>query len=113
MLFSRSKSLDPNDAAAAMTRGELQLIDVREPAEVREARAKGAMHIPLGQLTSKLDELDRHRPVAYLCRSGSRSAIPTRTASKAGFDAANVTGGLTAWARAGLPLNSQQRRGAR
>jgi rhodanese-related sulfurtransferase len=113
MLFSRSKSLDPNDAAAAMTRGELQLIDVREPAEVREARVKGAKHIPLGQLTSKLDEIDRHRPVAFLCRSGSRSAIATRTAAKAGFDAANVKGGVMAWARAGLPVSPSAKGGAR
>jgi rhodanese-related sulfurtransferase len=112
-MFSRPKSLDPNDAAAAMTRGELQLIDVREAGEVAEARVKGAKDIPLGQPTSKLDEIDRHHPVAFLCRSGSRSAIATRTAAKAGFDAANVKGGLMASARAGLPLSSQPRRGVR
>ena len=40
MLFSRSKSLTPSDAAAASARGELQLIDVREPAEVSEVRSR-------------------------------------------------------------------------
>jgi rhodanese-related sulfurtransferase len=103
MLFSRSKSLTPSDAAAALARGELQLIDVREPSEVSEARVKGARHIPLGQLPAKLGELDRERPVAFLCRSGSRSAIATRTATKAGLDAANVKGGVVGWERAGLP----------
>ena len=62
MLFSRSKSLTPTDAAAAMARGELQLIDVREPSELNEARFKGARHIPLGQLSAKLGELDRDPP---------------------------------------------------
>ncbi|MGB0095131.1 MAG: rhodanese-like domain-containing protein [Solirubrobacteraceae bacterium] len=104
MLFSRSKSLTPSDAAAALARGELQLIDVREPAELGEARIKGARHIPLGQLAAKLGELDRDRPVAFLCRSGSRSATATRSATKAGLDAANVKGGVIAWERAGLPL---------
>ena len=113
MLFSRSKSLTPNDAAAALARGELQLIDVREPAELSEARIKGARHIPLGQLPAKLGELDRDRPVAFLCRSGSRSAIATRSATKAGLDAANVKGGITAWTRAGLPLSSDQSRRGR
>jgi len=68
---------------------------------------KGAVHIPLDQLSTRLDELDRDRPVAFMCRSGSRSAIATRTASKAGLDAANVKGGLIAWQRAGLPINSK------
>ena len=108
MLFSRSKSLTPTDAAAAMARGELQLIDVREPSELSDSRIKGARHIPLGQLSSKLGELDRDRPVAFLCRSGSRSAIATRSATKAGLDAANIKGGIGAWTRAGLPLSSTQ-----
>ena len=108
MLFSRSKSLTPSDAAAALARGELQLIDVREPSELNEARVKGARHIPLGQLPAKLGDLDRDRPVAFLCRSGSRSAIATRSATKAGLDAANVKGGITAWARAGLPTSAKQ-----
>lgn len=113
MLFSRSKSLTPSDAAAASARGELQLIDVREPAEVSEVRVKGARHIPLGQLHSKLAEIDRDRPVAFLCRSGSRSAIATRSATKAGLDAANVRGGITAWERAGLPTSAKQPRRGR
>ncbi len=111
MLFSRSKSLTPSDAAAAVARGELQLIDVREPSELTEARIKGARHIPLGQLSAHLAEIERDRPVAFLCRLGSRSAIATRSAAKAGLDAANVKGGMTAWARAGLPTSKQSRRG--
>ena len=108
MLFTRSKSLTPTDAAAAMARGELQLIDVREAAELSGARIDGARHIPLRQLSAKLGELDRDRPVAFLCRSGSRSAIATRSATKAGLDAANIKGGIGAWTRAGLPLSSTQ-----
>jgi rhodanese-related sulfurtransferase len=107
ILFSRSKSLTPSDAAA-LARGELQLIDVREPSELSETRVKGARHIPLAQLPAKLGELDRDRPVAFVCRSGSRSAIATRSATEAGLDAANVKGGIAAWARAGLPLTSGQ-----
>ena len=113
MLFSRSKSLTPSDAAAALARGELQLIDVREPSELNEARVNGARHIPLGQLAAELGELDRDRPVAFICRSGSRSAIATRSATKAGLDAANVKGGITAWTRAGLPTSSKRSRRGR
>jgi rhodanese-related sulfurtransferase len=104
-LFRRSKSLTPAEAAARHQRGELQLVDVREHAELAEASVPGATHIPLGQLAARLDELDS-RPVAFVCRSGSRSALATRAAARAGLDATNVRGGLIAWARAGLPLTS-------
>jgi rhodanese-related sulfurtransferase len=106
MLFRRSKSLPPKEAAAALERGELQLVDVRETAELAEARVEGATHIPLAKLPARLGELDPARPVAFLCRSGSRSAIATRAATRAGLDAANVRGGVVAWSRAGLALIS-------
>ena len=104
MLFRRTSSLTPDEAAAALRRGELQLVDVREPRELAEVRVEGARHIPLAQLPARLGELDRGRPVAFLCRSGSRSAIATRAAARAGLDAANVRGGIAAWTRAGVPL---------
>jgi rhodanese-related sulfurtransferase len=104
MLFRRSNSLTPAEAAAAMRRGDLQLVDVRQPAELTRGRVTGARHIPLSQLSSRLGELDHNRPVAFLCHSGARSALATRKAAKAGLDAANVKGGVMGWSRAGLPL---------
>jgi rhodanese-related sulfurtransferase len=104
MFFRRSKSLTPVEAMAAVQRGELQLVDVRQPAELSHGRIVGARQIPLGQLSSRLGELDRSRPVAFLCHSGARSAFATRKAAKAGLDAANIRGGVMAWSRAGLPL---------
>ena len=104
MLLRRSPALTPDQAAEALARGELQLVDVREARELADARVIGAAHIPLGQLVVRLGELDRRRPVAFLCRSGSRSAAATRIATKAGLNASNVRGGVMAWKRAGLPL---------
>lgn len=104
MIFGRMRSLSVADAAAAHGSNELQLVDVRERAELANARIDGALHIPLAQLSSRLGELDSGRPVAFLCHSGSRSAHATRLAKKAGFDAANVRGGMIAWSRAALPL---------
>jgi rhodanese-related sulfurtransferase len=112
MLLRRMHTVTAADAADALRRGELQLVDVREAAEVAEARVDGATHIPLGELPRRLAELDLTRPVAFLCRSGSRSGVATRMAAKAGFEAANIRGGIIAWARAGLPLASGDRRGA-
>jgi rhodanese-related sulfurtransferase len=111
MLFRRTNSLTPREAAAALGRGELELVDVREDAELVEVRVAGATHIPLAQLPTRLGELHGRGRVAFLCRSGARSAIATRAAAKAGLDAANVRGGVVAWARAGLPLSSQAEEG--
>ena len=112
MLFRRTNSLAPEQAAVALDRGELQLVDVREPVELAAARVDGARHIPLAQVPARLGELDRGRPVAFICRSGSRSAVATRAAAKAGLEAANVRGGLVAWTRAGLPLTETAGGGA-
>lgn len=107
--LARAKHLTPAEASDGLRRGELQLVDVREHAELSQGRVAGAKHIPLAQLSQRLHELDHSRPVAFLCRSGSRSALATRKAAKAGLDAANVRGGLLAWSRAGLPLSSSSR----
>jgi rhodanese-related sulfurtransferase len=106
MLLRGTNTLAPRDAAAALQRGDLQLVDVRETAELAAVRVPGAMNIPLRTLPLRLGELNRGRPVAFLCRSGIRGAIAARAAAKAGLDAANVRGGVIAWSRAGLPLIS-------
>jgi len=112
MLFRRSPSLSAHEAAAAMGRGELQLVDVREHAELLRGRVDGSKHIPLGELRHRLSELDRHRKVGFLCHSGSRSGVATKLALDAGIDAVNVKGGVIAWSRASLPLTAGKRRGA-
>src|SRR5579875_1725494 len=99
MLFSRKRSITPEQAAAAAAKGELLLVDVREPEQLR-----GAVNIPLCQLRARLDEVQRAGRVAFLCHSGARSARAAAIAARAGYDAVNVRGGMIAWRRAGLPL---------
>ena len=110
MFFQRKSSITPEQAAQRLAAGELLLIDVREPAEVREGGVAGAANIPLGQLGARVREIDRGRPVAFICRSGARSATATRTVLDAGYDAFNVKGGVIAWERAGLPLSRKELR---
>ncbi len=72
-----------------------QLIDVREPSEVAEGTLPGAINIPLGDLGSRLDELDTSRRVVTLCRSGGRSTIAAEELTEAGFgDVVNLEGGM-------------------
>ena len=104
MFFARKPSITPEQAAAAVARRELVLVDVREPAELRGGRVRGAVNIPLGQLRARVHELERGRQLGFLCHSGARSSRATGIALKAGYDAVNVRGGVIAWTRAGLPL---------
>jgi rhodanese-related sulfurtransferase len=91
--------------AELLERGEVQLVDVREPHEWEEGRIAGASHIELERLAGRAAEIDRDRPVVFQCRLGARSAMATAAFRAAGWEAYNLTGGLQAWVEAGLPLD--------
>ena len=83
--------------------GAAQILDVREPDEFIGplGHIRGAILIPLGQLSARVAELDKARPVVAVCRSGARSAHATNMLRQAGFSRiANLAGGMLAW-RAG------------
>ncbi|MGH3801487.1 MAG: rhodanese-like domain-containing protein [Pseudonocardiaceae bacterium] len=83
------------------------LLDVRENDEWAAGHAPGAVHVPMGQVPQRLDELATtfpDRPVHVVCRSGTRSARVTTYLVQAGWDAVNVDGGMRAWAAAGRPM---------
>ncbi len=74
------------------------LLDVREPFEFELARIEGANLIPLGQLPTRVDELDREKEILVLCHTGMRSARAAEFLLAAGFTkVANVAGGIDAW----------------
>lgn len=86
------------------------LVDVREPDEFRSGYIKGAKHIPLGSLSTKLDELKQHegRQILLYCRSGNRSSAAANTLVKAGFtDVGHLAGGITAWQSENFPVTKK------
>jgi rhodanese-related sulfurtransferase len=95
----------PQQVAELHERGEIQLIDVRQPEEHEAGRIAGDRLIELARLGAVLDTIDRERPVVFYCRSGARSAMATEAFRGAGFDAHNMLGGLLDWHAAGLPLD--------
>jgi rhodanese-related sulfurtransferase len=83
------------------------LLDVRENNEWAAGHAPDAVHVPMGQVVARLDEIATtlaDRPVHVVCRSGGRSARVTAYLRQAGWDAVNVDGGMRAWAAAGRPM---------
>ncbi len=87
--------------------GKVQVLDVREPAEYNGplGHIRGAILIPLGELTGRATELARERPVVAVCRSGARSAQATVILQQAGLkDAANLAGGMLRWRAEGYSV---------
>ena len=75
------------------------LVDVREPFEWDICHLDKAKLIPLGQLASRMSELDSADEIVIHCKSGMRSAKAVRLLQEAGFSKLhNVEGGITAWA---------------
>lgn len=74
------------------------LLDVRESWELDISRLDGAVHIPMGQVPDRLDEIPRDREVVVLCRSGGRSAQVCRFLQQQGYaQVRNLAGGILAW----------------
>ncbi len=64
------------------------------------------MHIPLGELDRRVNELDRNRPIVTVCRSGGRAGKAAEFLSGAGLNAQVMDGGMTQWAKDKLPFTS-------
>jgi adenylyltransferase/sulfurtransferase len=77
---------------------DLLLLDVREPQEHQICAIPGSTLIPLGDLPSRLAELEGRQDIVVHCKSGVRSAKAVKLLREAGFDdAANLKGGILAW----------------
>jgi DMSO/TMAO reductase YedYZ molybdopterin-dependent catalytic subunit/rhodanese-related sulfurtransferase/glyoxylase-like metal-dependent hydrolase (beta-lactamase superfamily II) len=85
---------------------DLQLVDVRTPAETGDGTLPGAREIPLPVLVDSIGGLDPTLPVVVYCASGYRSQIALSVLRAAGFaDVSDLLGGSLAWEAAGLPLS--------
>lgn len=94
----------PQEVSERLARGEIELIDVREPYEREAGHIPGSRHVELERLAAQAATIPRDRPVVFQCRLGARSGMATRAFREAGWDAHNLEGGIQAWADAGLPL---------
>ena len=97
------EDISPNRAAELLREGA-QGVDVREGYERDAGHIADTLHIELDQLSARAQELDRERPIVFVCRTGSRSALAAQAFAAAGFDAHNLDGGLQAWVKDGLPI---------
>jgi rhodanese-related sulfurtransferase len=97
----------PQEVSELLSRGEIELIDVRAVHEHEAGRIAGGRLVELSRLAAEADTIDPSRPGVFYCRSGSRSAMAAQAFSQAGFDAHNMIGGLVDWEAAGLPIEPE------
>ncbi len=89
--------------------GAPQVLDVRRGGEYRAGHVPGARHLPLDKLEQQAGELDPSQPVAVICAGGYRSSAACSLLLRRGFaQVSNVVGGTSAWAAAGLPLETPE-----
>lgn len=96
-----AESVNPVDVPAVET---IDLIDVREDFEWAQVHARGAKHIPLGELPSRLGEIEFEKPVYIICAAGGRSMQACEYLEARGLEAINVEGGTGAWVASNLPV---------
>ncbi|HEX3980373.1 MAG TPA: rhodanese-like domain-containing protein [Acidimicrobiales bacterium] len=95
--------IDP-EAARLLVQSGAFLVDVREDEEWQAGHAPEAVHLAMGLVPDRMDELPTDRTVVCICRVGGRSGAVASSLAEAGFDVRNVDGGMLAWELAGFPV---------
>jgi rhodanese-related sulfurtransferase len=98
-------SVDPHQAQELISRGEIEIIDVRDPGEWSGGHIAGARLVPLNQLRSSPKAALVRDGVVFVCAAGVRSQSAARIATAHGLTRVyNLAGGTRAWVKAGFGL---------
>lgn len=84
------------------------VLDVRTPGEVARGRLPDATVIDISEarFTQKIQLMPKDKPIFVYCASGQRSAAAAEVLLRHGFsEVYNLSGGIGAWSRAGLPID--------
>lgn len=100
--LSKIEQITAVTAKELLDRGEITILDVRGSAEYKEGHVPETVHIPLGYLEDRLDEVSSDKPLVVHCLSGFRSSIAASILDAHGHaPIANLVGGYQAWSAAG------------
>ena len=96
--------VDTNGAVSLMD-DDLIILDVREEKERKAGFLSNDINIPMGQLKTKMDTLDKSKNILVYCKSGTRSDRIADILSKNDFQkVSSLKGGFNAWLKADLPI---------
>ncbi len=88
--------IDPASAHGLIDDGAF-LLDVREDDEWNAGHAPQAVHVAMGSVADRIDEIPADRIVVCVCRVGGRSGAVANALAEAGYDVRNLDGGMLAW----------------
>lgn len=92
------KTITPEEVLNKLDANEdLHIVDVRENEEVANGIIPGAIHIPLGQIPERMEELNEETPYIFVCHAGGRSFSACSYLEGLGYDVTNLEGGMSAW----------------
>ena len=92
------KTITTDELQEKIEKGEeLLLVDFREDEEVAGGMIPGAIHIKMGDIPEKLDQLDKDKEYIFICRSGGRSGNVCHYLQDQGYKVRNMTGGMLDW----------------
>lgn len=110
VLRGGSGGVSATEATMLINREDGIVLDVREADEWSKGHIPNARHIALGQLATRLGDLDKlkEKPIIVCCASGNRSSSACAMLRKAGFQRVySLAGGIGAWNDAGLPITAK------
>jgi rhodanese-related sulfurtransferase len=98
-------NVTPQRAWELISKGEVDVVDVRDPAEWEQGHVPGARALPLAQLRASPRKNLPDADVLFVCAGGVRSQTAGRVADEHGVQRVySVIGGTASWIKAGLPL---------
>jgi rhodanese-related sulfurtransferase len=107
------ENLTPQQVKEELSKGNVNLIDIRESEELQNGKIPGAVNAPRGMLEFYADsslpyyrpEFDKNKRIILHCASGGRSALAVKTLKEMGYEnIAHLDGGLKAWVEAGMDV---------
>lgn len=94
----KMKQITPVEVEKLLAEGkELNILDVRETYEIAQGKIPGSVNIPLGELNTRVNELDKNKEYIVVCLSGARSSYGTMLLEGMGFKVINMIGGMMSW----------------
>ena len=100
-------NINATEAVVLMNRSKPLILDVRDAAEFAAGHIQGAKHIPVGELTARMKEIEKFKdkPVLVHCQKGMRAKGACSILKAQQFTQLNnLQGGLDAWVEAKMPL---------
>ena len=94
------EEITPAELKQRLDKGDdIQIVDVREDNEVAIGRIPNSIHIPLGQILGRMNEIDPSRETVVHCKMGGRSARAIDAMQRSGYEGklVNLKGGILRW----------------